>query len=186
MSRLARIVAHESTQPEQGCSSPATSSEHGSVRGSANGEWGWPPMTVLMRICDMRKKLHKRYGPRLHWYLWALGVDPQSLARGIGSELPGPVMASARAGGGACSLDTGTERNGVLAEYSYSLQLSLAFRFLGNYPEGLLIGLPMLARARVLVDMLSLYLPAPVLCGTICIGKPSSIYGFIADTCLAT
>jgi ribosomal protein S18 acetylase RimI-like enzyme len=56
-------------------------------------------------------QLHKRYAPASHWYLWAVGVDPQSQGRGIGGRLLAPVLARASADGAACYLETGIERN---------------------------------------------------------------------------
>ena len=56
-------------------------------------------------------KLHKRHAPESHWYLWAVGVDPPSQGKGIGSRLLQPVLARASADGTACYLETGIERN---------------------------------------------------------------------------
>ena len=56
-------------------------------------------------------KLHEHYAPESHWYLWAIGVDPSSQGRGIGSRLLQPVLEQASADGTACYLETGTERN---------------------------------------------------------------------------
>ncbi len=56
-------------------------------------------------------KLHKRYAPESHWYLWAVGVDPLRQGRGIGGRLLEPVLAKASTNGTACYLETGVERN---------------------------------------------------------------------------
>jgi GNAT superfamily N-acetyltransferase len=56
-------------------------------------------------------RLHHRYAPASHWYLWAIGVDPLKQGRGIGSRLIEPVLAKASANGTACYLETGVERN---------------------------------------------------------------------------
>ncbi|MCX6030601.1 MAG: GNAT family N-acetyltransferase [Chloroflexi bacterium] len=56
-------------------------------------------------------KLHHRYAPESHWYLWVVGVDPLRQGRGIGGRLIEPVLARASANGTACYLETGTERN---------------------------------------------------------------------------
>ncbi len=56
-------------------------------------------------------KLHHRYAPASHWYLWVIGVDPQRQGRGIGGRLIESVLARASANGTACYLETGTESN---------------------------------------------------------------------------
>lgn len=56
-------------------------------------------------------RLHHRYAPASHWYLWAIGVDPPKQGRGIGGRLIEPVLARASANGIACYLETGTESN---------------------------------------------------------------------------
>jgi ribosomal protein S18 acetylase RimI-like enzyme len=56
-------------------------------------------------------KLHKRYAPESHWYLWAVGVNPPSQGRGIGGRLMEAVLVRASADGTACYLETGVERN---------------------------------------------------------------------------
>jgi ribosomal protein S18 acetylase RimI-like enzyme len=56
-------------------------------------------------------KLHKRYAPESHWYLWAIGVNPLSQGRGIGSRLMEAVLVRASADGAACYLETGVKRN---------------------------------------------------------------------------
>jgi ribosomal protein S18 acetylase RimI-like enzyme len=55
--------------------------------------------------------LHKRHAPELHWYLWAVGVDPPNQGRGIGGRLIEPILARASADGTACYLETGMEKN---------------------------------------------------------------------------
>lgn len=56
-------------------------------------------------------KLHKRHAPEPHWYLWAVGVDPASQGKGIGSRVIQPVLVRASADETACYLETGIERN---------------------------------------------------------------------------
>ena len=55
--------------------------------------------------------LHKRHAPQPHWYLWAIGVDPPSQRRGIGSLLIEPILARADADGVACYLETDAPDN---------------------------------------------------------------------------
>jgi ribosomal protein S18 acetylase RimI-like enzyme len=54
---------------------------------------------------------HARYAPEPHWYLWAIGVDPGSQGKGIGSRLIQPILKRADAIGMACYLETEMERN---------------------------------------------------------------------------
>ncbi len=56
-------------------------------------------------------KFHARYAPESHWYLWAIGVNPASQGKGVGSRLMRFVLMRADADGTACYLETGTERN---------------------------------------------------------------------------
>ena len=58
------------------------------------------------------EKEHKRLmGKRLHWYLWALGVEPACQGQGIGGKLIQPVLAQADQAGVPCYLETETEQN---------------------------------------------------------------------------
>jgi len=54
---------------------------------------------------------HTRYAPEPHWYLWAIGVEPASQGKGIGSGLMQPILMQADADGTACYLETEMERN---------------------------------------------------------------------------
>jgi len=56
-------------------------------------------------------RLHERYAPEPHWYLWVVGVDPPGQGQGIGRRLIQPVLARASADGTACYLETGIEGN---------------------------------------------------------------------------
>jgi ribosomal protein S18 acetylase RimI-like enzyme len=56
-------------------------------------------------------KIHKRDVPGPHWYLWALGVEPNKQGHGIGSRLIQPVMDRAAYEGLPCYLETEAERN---------------------------------------------------------------------------
>lgn len=56
-------------------------------------------------------EIHKRKAPGPHWYLWALGVDPDCQGQGVGSRLLQPVLAQADREGVPCYLETQTERN---------------------------------------------------------------------------
>jgi len=59
----------------------------------------------MMRFIDRR---HTDLMPEPHWYLWLLGVDPESQGRGIGGRLLAPVLSEADI---PCYLETQTESN---------------------------------------------------------------------------
>jgi ribosomal protein S18 acetylase RimI-like enzyme len=63
------------------------------------------------RYMSYADKLHERYAPSSHWYLWAIGVEPTHQGCGVGSSLLQPVLQQANSEGAACYLDTGTESN---------------------------------------------------------------------------
>ena len=46
-----------------------------------------------------------------HWYLWVLGVAPESQHKGIGRALLEPILERAEADHVACYLETQTEGN---------------------------------------------------------------------------
>ena len=54
---------------------------------------------------------HRRRMPSPHWYLWALGVDPESQGQGAGTALLQPVLEQAAKEGTPCYLETQTLRN---------------------------------------------------------------------------
>ena len=54
---------------------------------------------------------HKRLMKTPHWYLWALGVEPDSQGQGVGGRLIQPVLVRAAAEGLPCYLETQTEGN---------------------------------------------------------------------------
>ena len=57
-------------------------------------------------------KIHKQImGDKPHWYLWVLGVAPDSQGQGIGGQLIQPVLACTDKEQIACYLETETERN---------------------------------------------------------------------------
>lgn len=62
----------------------------------------------MMRFID---KNHEELMPGRHWYLWAVGVDPDARGRGIGGALLRPVLDRADADGVPCYLETQTEAN---------------------------------------------------------------------------
>jgi ribosomal protein S18 acetylase RimI-like enzyme len=65
-------------------------------------------MAALMQYND---EIHKRVIREPHWYLGALGVDPDHQRRGVGAALLQPVLARADLKGWPCYLETQTEDN---------------------------------------------------------------------------
>ena len=69
------------------------------------------PTADLISTSSTWPKVHKRYAPQDHWYLWAIGVDIGSQGKGIGGGLLQPVLVSASATKTLCYLETHNERN---------------------------------------------------------------------------
>lgn len=68
----------------------------------------------MRRLLDYDKiatELHHRYAPEPHWYLAAIGVDPDRQRQGLGSRLLEPQLARADHQQQACYLDTHRESN---------------------------------------------------------------------------
>ena len=72
---------------------------------------GWTAYRRFDTYMSYADHFHARYAPASHWYLWAIGVDPQHQGQGIGSTLLATVLERASADGVACYLETGTEKN---------------------------------------------------------------------------
>ena len=70
----------------------------------------------LLAYDAMTKKLHHAHAPMPHWYLAAIGVEPQRQGQGVGGALMQPVLARADAASTACYLDTHREENVRLYE----------------------------------------------------------------------
>ena len=67
----------------------------------------------FMNVMNYADAEHKRLMKTPHWYLWALGVEPNSQGQGVGGRLIQPVLARADAEGLPCYLETETEGNVV-------------------------------------------------------------------------
>jgi ribosomal protein S18 acetylase RimI-like enzyme len=78
-------------------------------------------------------EIHRRGVPGPHWYLWALGVEPNCQGRGIGSRLILPVLTRADQDEVPCYLETESERNVAFYERRGSKVVS------DGYPPGLQI-----------------------------------------------
>ena len=59
-----------------------------------------------LRVAHYLEEIHAHTAPKAHWYLWALGVEPERQGRGCGGLLIQPVLARAKAEGISCYLET--------------------------------------------------------------------------------
>lgn len=65
----------------------------------------------LMKLQAYMAKEHAIHAPDPHYYLYLLGVDPQSQGRRLGRQLLGRVLGRADLEGKACYLETQNEKN---------------------------------------------------------------------------
>jgi ribosomal protein S18 acetylase RimI-like enzyme len=65
----------------------------------------------MLGIVGHMDKLRKQAMQRPYWYLWIIGVRPDSQGQGIGSSLLRPVLRQADASSLPCYLETETESN---------------------------------------------------------------------------
>ena len=65
---------------------------------------------------SLLEERRRRHAPGLHFYLAALGVEPERQGEGIGTALVQPALAMADADGIAAYLETATGRNVLLYE----------------------------------------------------------------------
>jgi ribosomal protein S18 acetylase RimI-like enzyme len=63
-----------------------------------------------MRLMQATDAARARWASRKHWYLVALGVDPEVQGRGVGSGLVEPVLRRSDAEGVSCYLETFEQR----------------------------------------------------------------------------
>jgi ribosomal protein S18 acetylase RimI-like enzyme len=71
-------------------------------------------LTGLRRFLNASKHMdsaHKQAAPGAHWYLWALGVNPERQGQGLGSQLLQTVIRQAGTQCLPCYLDTQNPRN---------------------------------------------------------------------------
>ena len=58
----------------------------------------------VIELLTYTDQIHSRVMTRPHWYLWALGVEPDRQRQGVGSRLLRPVLARADEAGVPCYL----------------------------------------------------------------------------------
>ncbi|HEX7172204.1 MAG TPA: GNAT family N-acetyltransferase [Candidatus Limnocylindria bacterium] len=77
---------------------------------------GWARLRQTSAALEILERRRRAHAPMPHWYLSALGVEPERQGEGIGSALLAPVLAEADATGVACYLETAVGRNVLLYE----------------------------------------------------------------------
>ena len=77
---------------------------------------GWSRMREASAAVELLEHRRRAHAPSPHFYLSALGVDPDVQGRGIGSAILEPVLRRADATGAAAYLETATARNVLLYE----------------------------------------------------------------------
>jgi ribosomal protein S18 acetylase RimI-like enzyme len=77
---------------------------------------GWRRLRQTGTAIEALDERRRAHAPESHYYLSALGVDPDRQGEGIGSALLSPGLAEADAQGVACYLETATGRNVLLYE----------------------------------------------------------------------
>ncbi len=65
----------------------------------------------LVAYDNVARKLHHQYAAEPHWYLAAIGVEPQQQGKGVGGALMQPILQRADAARLACYLETHRESN---------------------------------------------------------------------------
>jgi len=77
---------------------------------------GWRRLREVAAANEMLEKRRRTHVPAPHWYLSALGVDPERQREGIGSSLLSLVLGRADAEGVPAYLEAATARNVLLYE----------------------------------------------------------------------
>jgi ribosomal protein S18 acetylase RimI-like enzyme len=77
---------------------------------------GWRRLRQASDALETLGERRHAHAPDPHWYLSALGVEPERQGEGIGSALLAPVLAEADASAVACYLETAVARNVLLYE----------------------------------------------------------------------
>jgi ribosomal protein S18 acetylase RimI-like enzyme len=73
--------------------------------------FGWAGFQRLSAVDQVATELHRIHAPGPHWYLWAIGVDPEHQGRGVAGNLMQPIFARADADALPCYLETHKEAN---------------------------------------------------------------------------
>jgi ribosomal protein S18 acetylase RimI-like enzyme len=77
---------------------------------------GYGRLRSISRVVDTLEARRHAHVPQRHFYLSAVGVDPERQGRGIGTALLRPVLERANAAGIPAYLETAVARNVLLYE----------------------------------------------------------------------
>ena len=77
---------------------------------------GWRRLRVVTNAVAALEERHRHHAPVAHFYLSALGVEPDRQGEGIGTALMQPVLDRCRREGIPAYLETATARNVLLYE----------------------------------------------------------------------
>jgi ribosomal protein S18 acetylase RimI-like enzyme len=77
---------------------------------------GWGRMREASTVVELLERRRHHHAPTPHFYLSALGVDPDRQGQGVGSALLAPVLRAADSSGTPAYLETATARNVLLYE----------------------------------------------------------------------
>ena len=77
---------------------------------------GWRRLRLVTNAVAALEKRHRHHAPGAHFYLSALGVEPDQQGEGIGTALMKPVLDRCRRDGIPAYLETATARNVLLYE----------------------------------------------------------------------
>ncbi len=91
--------------------------------------FGLSAFATLMKYDAVASQMHHEFAPGPHWYLAALGVEPEFHRQGRGGALMKPILARADADHLPCYLDTHRESNVRLYErYGFVVQRRASVR----------------------------------------------------------
>jgi GNAT superfamily N-acetyltransferase len=73
--------------------------------------FGWGGFRRLLAYDAIAAEMHHAYAPMAHWYLSAIGVEPDHQGKGIGGALMRPILERADAARLPCYLETHRDSN---------------------------------------------------------------------------
>jgi ribosomal protein S18 acetylase RimI-like enzyme len=85
--------------------------------------FGWTGFQRLQAVDHVAVDRHLAHAPARHWYLWAIGVDPQHQHKGVAGRLMRPILNRADREDLPCYLETHKESNVQIYE-RYGFQIA--------------------------------------------------------------
>jgi GNAT superfamily N-acetyltransferase len=77
---------------------------------------GWRRLRLVTNVIGALEERHRHHAPQAHFYLSALGVEPERQGEGVGTALMQPVLDRCQRDGIPAYLETATARNVLLYE----------------------------------------------------------------------